>query len=172
MNLMSWERNLNALLVVILSGVLLGGFCVQFLIKEDPCPLCLLQRVGMIGVAAGAFLNLQFGVRMAHYALALLSALMGAMVALRHILLHICPGSPAFGEPVLGLSLYTWSFLVFVCSMLAITSLLFLYEPRQSQQPPSTINGWCNFAMWCIMIVTLGNIIATFAQCGWGPCND
>src|ERR1700728_1159169 len=118
---------LNAILILILSGILLGAFFVQFYWHEEPCPLCLLQRLGMIGVGIGALLNLKFGIQASHYAVSLLSSLMGGTVALRQISLHVCPGSPQFGIPVLGLSLYTWSFIVFACSVLYISLLMFLY---------------------------------------------
>lgn len=168
----TWERNLNALLVIILSGVLLGGFWVQLVEHETPCPLCLLQRLGMIGVACGALLNVRFGVQMAHYALSLLSVLMGGAVALRQVSLHVCPGLPAFGLPVLGLSLYTWSFLVFVCSALFISLLLFLYNPKESSLVPHSMNPWCKLAFGLLLLITLGNIVTTFQICGFGPCHD
>lgn len=164
------ERNLNALLVVILSIVLLSAFGVQFIFHEEPCPLCMLQRLGMIGVATGALLNLRFGVQMSHYGLALLSALMGGFVALRQISLHVCPGFPEFGFPVLGLSLYTWSFIVFVCSVLMIALLLFLYNPTESGQELKPMNGWSIFALTLILLIALANIVTTYLQCGFGPC--
>lgn len=166
------ERNLNALLGIILSGVLLAGFWVQLIEHEQPCPLCLLQRLGMTGVACGPLLNLRFGIQISHYALSLLSLLMGGTVALRHISLHVCPGLPAFGFPVLGLSLYTWSFLVFACSGLFISLLLFLYNPKESPQVPDTINPWGKLAFTLLLLITLGNIITTLQICGLGPCHD
>ena len=107
---------LNLLLIFIICSVLMGAFYIQFVEHETPCPLCMLQRAGMVGVALGALLNLRFGISPAHYALSLLSCLTGGLVALRQISLHVCPQFPTFGIPVLGLSLYTWSFLVFVSS--------------------------------------------------------
>lgn len=164
------ERYLHILIIAILSGVLLGAFGVQFFKHEEPCPLCLLQRLGMIGVAAGLLLNLWFGVRMSHYAISLLSVLMGGFVALRQIALHVCPGFPTFGEPFWGLSLYTWSFIVFVCCIWAIALLLFLYDPKQSNQE-SFRRGWeSKAAFGLIFFVTVVNIFTTFMQCGLGPC--
>jgi disulfide bond formation protein DsbB len=172
MTMVKWERDLNALIVIILSGILLGAFGVQFIMHEKPCPLCLLQRLGMIGVATGMLLNMWFGVRMSHYALALLSALMGGFVALRQISLHVCPGFPEFGLPVLGLSLYTWSFIVFVCVVLAVALLLFLYDPKESQEAPPPANSWSKLAFGLIFFVAVANIVTTLMQCGLGPCAD
>lgn len=170
--MLKWERDLNALLIIILSIVLLSAFGVQFIWHESPCPLCMLQRLGMIGVAAGAALNILFGTRMSHYGLMLLSSLMGGFVALRQISLHVCPGFGEFGLPVLGLSLYTWSFIVFVCVVLYVALLLFLYDPEESMQEPPPVNLWSKSALYLIIFIALANMITTFMQCGIGPCSD
>ncbi|WP_059359475.1 disulfide bond formation protein B [Parachlamydia acanthamoebae] len=165
-----WERGLNALVVLILCGVLLSAYFVQFFWHEEPCPLCLLQRLGMISVAAGLLLNLFFGVRMSHYALSLLSCLFGGFVALRQISLHVCPGFSTFGLPVLGLSLYTWSFIVFACAVCAISLILFLYRPDKSEQVPLNQEWFSKFALGLTLAISLANILTTYLQCGWGVC--
>jgi disulfide bond formation protein DsbB len=163
---MNLERTLNALLVYILMGVITSAFFVQFVWQEVPCPLCLLQRIGMIGVAFGALLNLRFGISRVFYAISLLSALVGAGVALRQIALHVCPGTSPFGSPVLGLSLYVWSFIVFVCSLTFIAVCLMIRDQR-----PSKENGFEKGAFWLTAWVVGVNLIATFIQCGIGPCD-
>jgi len=167
------ERNFNSLISIILSGVMLAAFGVQFLWHEQPCPLCLMQRLGMIAVSTGALLNVRFGIKMTHYGLMLLSSLMGGSFALRQISLHVCPGFPAFGDPVLGLSLYTWSFIVFACSILAVALLLFLYNPLKTEdakKPP--LNALHYFALGFAILIAAGNCLATLAQCGIGPCQE
>lgn len=164
----SWQRTLNALVVYILAGILLAAFGVELFLHESPCPLCLLQRLGMLGVATSMLLNMQFGIRMSHYGFALLSSLVGGSVALRQISLHVCPDFPTFGEPLLGLNLYTWSFLVFCCVVLAVALLLFLYDPFESE--PSAMGGWCWGAWSLIFLTAVGNILVTYFLCGFGPC--
>lgn len=163
------EEFLNAFVIIILCGVLLSAYGVQFLYKEMPCPLCMLQRLGMLVVASGLALNLLFGVSPSHYALSLFGSLMGGFVALRQITLHICPGFEQFGFPVLGLSLYTWSFIVFVCSVTAISFLLFLYNPVEDKKP-QTLDWFSKLAIGLLVFLTTANIITTFMQCGFGPC--
>lgn len=170
--MIAWQRNLNALAILILVGVLLSAFAVQFLAHEEPCPLCLLQRLGMIGVACSLLLNLKFGMHPSHYALALFSSLLGGMVALRQISLHVCPGFGTFGIPVLGLSLYTWSFIVFFASILGVAILLFLIDSKKSNEAPPIWCVWCTSALATTLIVTLANVVTTFIQCGFGPCQD
>lgn len=163
------EKNLNALLIFILCGVLIGGFWMQFIKHEKPCPLCLLQRIGMISVATAATLNLWLGVRIFHYGIALISAVMGGSIALRQIALHVCPGMPKFGEPVFGISLYTWSFFVFVSSILYVAMLLLVHNPEDAKENrPVNVFGKC--ATFLILSIVILNCVATLAQCGIYTC--
>lgn len=164
------ERFFNALIVVILSGVLLGAFGFQFIKHEEPCPLCLLQRLGMFGVGLGALLNLRFGIKMPHYGIMLLSAFFGGFVALRQISLHVCPTFPLFGVPFWGLSLYTWSFLVFASTVLAVALLLFLPKKAEGEKPMLGIGEKSVIILF--LVIAVANMIATLFQCGLGPCVD
>jgi disulfide bond formation protein DsbB len=170
--MLTLQKNINALIIYTIAGILLGAFGVQFIGHETPCPLCLLQRIGMISVAASLALNIKFGIRAFHYGLALLSSFFGGFVALRQISLHVCPGFPEFGLPVLGISLYTWSFFVFVCCVLAVALLLFLYNDREIPEIETelTVNRFQSIAFWLIFLVAFLNVISTFAQCGLGVC--
>lgn len=170
--MLAWQKNLNAIAILILVAVLLSAFGVQFILKEKPCPLCLLQRLCMIGVASSLLLNLIFEIQMAHYALALFSCVAGGFVALRQISLHVCPGFPEFGLPVLGMSLYTWSFMIFVCSVLGIAVLLSLYRPKDSLVERQPLNILDKTAAGLLLFIALANIVTTFMQCGFGPCQD
>lgn len=164
------QKNINALIIFTICGILLGAYGVQIFLHEIPCPLCLLQRIGMMGVAASLALNIKFGIRPFHYGLALLCSLFGGTVALRQISLHVCPGFPEFGLPVLGMSLYTWSFFIFVCCVLAVAILLFLYNAREEEESALTINRFQSVAFWLIFFVTFANVITTLIQCGLGDC--
>lgn len=161
-------RFLNAVHVLILAGVLLGAYGVQFMMKEQPCPLCMLQRLSMMGIAVMAICNLKFGIRPAHYGVAILSAMLGAGVSLRQIALHICPQFPTFGEPLLGLDLYWWAFIVFSCSIGAIAIFLALF--KKEQEKPMHLN-WFEKGVFVLMaLIIIGNVITTFLECGLGAC--
>ena len=107
------SRIISSLLIITLAGVITAGFGYQITMHEEPCPLCFLQRAAMIGAAIGQLLNFRFGVKMSHHAISLFHCLFGAVVSLRQISLHVCPGFPLFGSPVLGYSLYTWAGITF-----------------------------------------------------------
>jgi len=164
------QRELNAVIVLILAGVIAAAYGVQFFWHEEPCPLCLLQRIGMLSVAVGGLMNIKFNIRMSHYGLMLLSSLFGGFVALRQISLHVCPGFSTFGLPVLGLSLYTWSFVVFVCCIAAVSILLLLYDPKQDRVENSEMTALGKSAFYIIFFLAIANALTTYWQCGFGIC--
>lgn len=169
---MSIERHLNALMVVIISSVLFGALGIQFFLKEEPCPLCLLQRLGMMGVAISALMNVRFGIRKRHYGIALFSCVFGGFVALRHIALHACPGFPTFGKPFWGLSLYTWSFILFSSSVFYIGALLSIFDKQVESDTLKKMNWFGTLAFIALLIAILMNVGTTFLQCGLGVCQD
>ena len=162
----AFARNLNALAAILLCGVLGGAFAVH----EIPCPLCLLQRIAMLGIAIGALLNVRFGPSPAGYAVSLLSALFGACVSIRQILLHILPEDPGYGAPVLGLHLYTWALVVFFVTLLLGSAMLLLGS--QFREPPRarSLNRIHQLAFFLVLVIAAGNALATFAECGPGVC--
>jgi len=126
------SRLLNALALIAISAILLAAFYTQIVARELPCPLCILQRAGFVAVGLGLALNLLIGPRPGHYGLMILAALAGGAVSLRQVALHIVPGSGAYGDPVLGLHLYSWAALIFGAIILGAAAMLFFerqFEP-------------------------------------------
>ena len=164
-----FAKAMNALLIFILVGVLSGGFFEQFYYPETPpCPLCILQRASMVGIALGALLNLKFRIHVYHYAICYLYAILGASISIRQIVLHICPNMPQFGIPVFGLGLYTWAFLVFACTLLGLTLLLFFLKDREKEEK----NGLFLLSFFLLFFIISFNIISTLFICKLGPCQD
>ncbi len=163
------EQHLNALQIIIISLVLFGAFGMQYIFNEAPCPLCLLQRLGMLGVGVGALMNLRYGIQRKHYGISMLAAFFGGFVALRQILLHVCPGAPKFGVPFLGLSLYTWSFLIFVCSILLVAILMIVFKEKAPVKS-SKLVGWHKIAFLLLFLAAFTNILEAYGLCGLGAC--
>jgi disulfide bond formation protein DsbB len=167
---------MNALGLLAIGAVLLAAFLDQFLFGELPCPLCILQRAGFALAGAGFALNLLAGIRPAHYGLAILGALAGAVVSLRQIALHVVPGTGAYGAPVLGLHLYSWAFLLFG-AIVAGTALM-LMSNRQftpdfaldGTRPPGRLLPALALGLFALLV--LGNALSTLAECGIGLCPD
>lgn len=164
-------RNINALGVLGLSVVLGTGFWLQITLDELPCPLCLLQRVGFVLVMYGFMLNVVRGVNYSHYGIIILSALFGAGVAMRQVLLHIVPGTGAYGSPILGLHFYTWSFMVFAASILAVAVLL-LFSHSQNPEKKVAVSKPQWAICWLAVAITALNAIAVFLECGPYVCPE
>ncbi|MDN3503993.1 MAG: disulfide bond formation protein B [Rhabdochlamydiaceae bacterium] len=160
-------RTLNALMIFVLVGILLSAYYQQFTKQGEPCPLCILQRLGMITVAFGLFLNLWYGIRRSHYTLSLVGALVGGSSSLRQICLHICPNSPTFGIPVWGYSLYVWAFFTFIASLFAIGILLSIHRDETKSL---RINWFESLAILVVGLITLSNLVSTYLECGFTSC--
>lgn len=162
----------NSLCMLIVCSILLGAFYFQFVLGEHPCPLCLLQRMGMLGVILGLACNTWLGFRNEHVAIVLISALVGVTFSIRQVLLHVCPvpGEPTgYGTPVMGMHLYTWGVLIFGASILfaAVFLLMIKNEPADTRRTPIAFEKG---AFHLAAGICLANVIATFFECGFGPC--
>jgi disulfide bond formation protein DsbB len=157
-----------------MAFVLLLGLVLQVVLNELPCPLCNLQRVGFALCGFGFLLNLRFGVRSIHYGLVLLGALFGAVAAGRQVLLHIVPGSGAYGSPILGLHYYSWAFVLFVAVIAGVAVLMILSGDRTGARPPDgpRFVGVARAAAYALVVAVLANALSTFAECGPIECPD
>jgi len=171
----SLATRINSYAVLGICGVLLGAYYIQFVEGEFPCPLCLLQRLAMLGVAFGAMLNLRYGIHTRHYGVSLLSAIFGASVSIRQILLHIDPSDSGYGSPVLGMHLYTWAFIVFAVVILLIGIMMFFetqFEENADNKSTSSLSRFIKAVFFLVVLIAAVNVVTTFLECGLGQCPD
>jgi len=162
--------NIFGLLAIV--SVITGAFIFQFYYQELPCPLCMLQRLGLLLAGFGFLLNFRYGFKPSHYALSLLGALFVICASTRQVFLHILPGDPGFGSPLLGLHLYTWVtiFGFFGIFYIAVTLLvqggmsIFYFSPEKRMQI------FINILCYALFVLTLLNVITVFLICGIGVC--
>ncbi|PQJ21145.1 disulfide bond formation protein B [Tenacibaculum sp. SG-28] len=161
----------NSICILIVCSILLGALYFQFGLHEDPCPLCLLQRMGMIGVIFGLSLNVIFGFDAKHFAVVLVAALVGMVFSVRQVLLHICPvpGDTGYGTPVFGMHLYTWGVLIFIASILGSSIFLF-FNDRFPAKETHTIEKFEKYVVAFATILIFVNFVATIFECQLGPC--
>jgi disulfide bond formation protein DsbB len=162
---------LNALGLYAISLVLLLGLVFQLQWHELPCPLCLLQRVAFVALAVGPILNIRHGPRPSHYAMSLLAALVGMMVAVRQVMLHILPGNPGYGSAVAGLHYYSWAALIFVFAIVLI-GLVLLFDRQFAGTPVTPPPLFAVLAVWLIIIVAATNAASTLLECGFTWCAE
>lgn len=165
---------LNAIDVIGLAFLLLMALILQLRFHELPCPLCLLQRIGILGIAFGFLLNVQFTIRPVHYALSLLSAMLTAAISARQIFLHVAPGDQGYGLPLFGFHLYTWVFLLCVAIIIYIAIIFSIFPQYQYDEPPKTkmmqLLKQGTFAV--VFLLAISNGIATYLECGIKVCPE
>ncbi len=166
----SFSLNLLALLGVCFS--LLIAFFYQIAFNELPCPLCQLQRLGLILVGMGFMLNAQFGPSTVHYAMVIFSALTGAASSLKQILLHIAPGDKGYGSTFLELHFYTLGFISFVM-MIAFAAIMLLVGRKSFSPPRQQRLGLIGLLVISLfLIIALANTVSSVMVCKLGPCPD
>lgn len=156
----------HASLIFVLSTIVAISIAMQLSHFQLPCAFCILQRSLMLMTAIASAFCLRFGIQVQYLALSLLSSALGIAISLTQIALHACPQFPIFGNPVFGLSLYTWSFLIFSASALSIVLSLFNYKEEKR-----TWNFIEKVICIYLFIVISALALITLQQCGWGDCS-
>jgi disulfide bond formation protein DsbB len=163
---------LNILALYAVSGLLIAAYVLEFQRGELPCPLCLLQRIALCGMAAGLIFNLRFGLRPRNYGLILLAAAAGGVFAVRQVLLHIAPSDPGYGTTVFGLHYYTWCAIIFAVAVVASAIVLLFDEQFESPDVRPRIGPLAGIAIGLALLLTVGNAVTTFLECGVHACPD
>ena len=164
---MHWKKKFDLILhlsfYTVLILVLFGGYFIEFILNHEPCALCYLQRLGMILSSLCILINLRTPSSKS-LGVCLLSALFGALVALRHNSLKFCCGG-SMQPQILGKSLPAWAFTVFGVSMIAVAILL-LYNDRDPLLPQKSRVFKVAFIL--ISLVLLVGILSTLLSRGFG----
>ena len=159
--------------ILTICAVLVGAFVVQSGQGEFPCPLCVLQCMAMMLCAlgpayvimkarAGEVKTTDFATG---YGMSVIAAVAGAFISIRQILLHIVPPDPGYGDPVLGLHLYTWALLVFVAKIIAAgLNLVFARELEPRGEIKSGF--FSRLVLWLFGTIIAANAVAVFAEEG------
>ncbi len=157
--------------VWVLVLILAAGFGVQLTAGEPPCPLCVLQRIALMLCALGplyVLLQNRSGALTCRdlaigNGIAIVSALVGAAISARQVLLHILPGDPGFGSPLLGLHLYTWCLIAFICQI-AASGLMLIGTAWLAEQPVS----WrtTNVTAIAFIAIVSANLVSVIVEAG------
>lgn len=178
MNPVTTSRAINIAALLALVGVLAGSLYLQFGVGEQPCPLCLVQRSAMIGLAVGPAMNLLWGMKARHYAISILAAVAGACGSTRQILLHIYdPADPGYGPAIMGYHLYTWALITFVIGIVGCAVLLLWEAPLRAGDEgvlgrSSALRGLAFGAVIWIAIDLVVITVSVIPECGLGMCPD
>ncbi|WWO96119.1 MAG: disulfide bond formation protein B [Candidatus Dasytiphilus stammeri] len=166
------SKILNLLLLWGNNVILIIAFGYQFARHELPCPICLLQRVGIILISIGFFLNVRFGIRPSHYGVALVGCVITILIAMRQVFLHITPGNLGYGSSIFGVHFYS---LAVLSSLLTIITIAFLllgqnWEESRKLMPLNLLTRWEKIAIIVFAVLIVGNFFSTVLECELGKC--
>lgn len=163
---------LNIISLLGITAISLAAVAIQFLFNELPCPLCLLQRAGILAIGIGYLMSLMLGCKSRYIALSTFAAIFTMFFAIRQVLLHITPNSTGYGDVILGAHMYTW--VVVVGSTIVLWNCLMnLYLEDNYRKPRNNTLlsiGRITMAMFILTIAL--NVGLTFMECGFGQCHD
>jgi disulfide bond formation protein DsbB len=165
-------------MLAVIAGILSAAMVMQYVYGELPCPLCLLERAALFGVAFGIIANLRSGFSYRNTGLSLLFALVLLIVSVRQTLLDIYPrpGHEYIGSTVLGLHMPVWSILI-ALAILAAYALKLVLLGDEARLERSKLDAFPRFGpsadILSIYVIALCaiNLVSAFVQCGLGQCH-
>lgn len=159
-----------------IAAILTAAMIIQYGKGELPCPLCLLQRVAMLGVGFGLMLNFRRGFSDRNLGISLLFAVFLLIVAARQTLLDIYPrpGHEYVGSAILGLHMPVWSIVIAVALITAFALKLAIVGSEDGRPPPKPSSAYGRLAtvlslyVIAIAAVNFGSVVI---QCGLSQCH-
>ena len=156
--------------------ILIAALFFQYHLSEIPCPLCLLQRSGILLIATALLMNLRYKRKIIHYMFANIAALLTSIMAARQILLHINdPIGHGYGNMFLGYHLYTW---VFIISLIIIiyNSIIVCFS-EQYYHHSLYFHGKLgklivNITLLMLILIAAINVAGVYFECGLSQCPD
>ena len=162
------------ILIIAITANIIALFY-QFAFHELPCPLCLLQRVGLFFIAFGAIMNIRCGNEFRYNLIIIISSIYSLIVAMRQVLLHIVPGDPGYGSKFLNLHFYTWNDIVSF-SFIILVSLTPIFKNIKFNSILSYFSisdKLLNRLLFLILLtMLLINVISVYLECGFMQCPD
>lgn len=165
-------------MLAVIAAILTGAMTMQFVYGELPCPLCLLERVALFGVAFGIILNFRHGFSYRNTGLGLLFAIFLLIVSVRQTLLDIYPrpGHSYIGSAVFGLHMPVWSILIALAILTAYAVKLIVLgnddhlAKSDIARVPLLSRAAAILGLYVIALCAI-NLVAVVLQCGFGECH-
>ncbi len=156
-----------------LAAVQAAALVMQFGFGEAPCPLCLLERVGLFGACFGPIMHFRPGPPARAAGICLVWALFLLVVSARQVLLDIVPrpGHAYVGGAVLGLHMPVWAVVIAVALIAGFAGRLALSgaSPREATGSPA-VARLARAASLFVVALAAVNLAAVLIQCGFGAC--
>lgn len=156
-----------------LLAVLAAALALQFVLGEAPCPLCLLERVGMFGACFGLMMHFRPGDPARAAGVGLASSAFLLVVSARQVLLDIVPrpGHAYVGSAVLGLHMPVWAVVIAAALIAGFAGRLALFGAPQAREGRSAaVARAAGLAGLLVLALAAVNLAAVLVQCGFGAC--
>lgn len=166
------------LVMFVIAAILTAAMSLQYLNGELPCPLCLLERVAMLGVCFGIMLNFRRGFSYQNTGFSLLFAIFLLVVSVRQTLLDIYPrpGHAYIGSAVFGIHMPVWSVIIALSLLISFAIKLailggddYLRSAEVSEFP--ALKKTADILSACVIAICLINLVSVVLQCGLGECH-
>jgi disulfide bond formation protein DsbB len=166
------------LVMFVIAGILTAAMTLQYVNGELPCPLCLLERVAMLGVCFGIMLNFRRGFSYQNTGFSLLFAIVLLVISVRQSLLDIYPrpGHEYIGSAIFGIHMPVWSIIIALALLTAYAIKLailggdeYLREADVSEFP--AIMRIADVLSIYVIAICLINLVSVVLQCGLGECH-
>ena len=154
----------------VLSAIVAISLVLQLTLHELPCPLCLLQRAGLLIIALTLAFNLLFGRSTRHYGFTIITAVLTAIFAFRQVGLHSLPDSGSYGFPVWGISLYAWISIVAGVMILYTAFMLIITQGTAGLEPPAASKKLSRITIYIVILLALANTVSVLFECGLQNC--
>ena len=166
------------LVMFVIAGILTAAMTLQYVNGELPCPLCLLERVAMLGVCFGIMLNFRRGFSYQNTGFSLLFAIALLVISVRQSLLDIYPrpGHEYIGSAIFGIHMPVWSIIIALALLIAYAIKLailggdeYLREADVIEFP--AIRRIADILSIYVIAICLINLVSVVLQCGFGECH-
>ena len=164
--------------LVVVAGILTAAMTLQYAYGELPCPLCLLQRIALLGVCIGIMLNFRNGFSYQNTGFSLLFAIFLLVVSVRQSLLDIYPrpGHEYIGSAVFGIHMPVWSIIIAMVMLIAYAIKLAVIGGDEHLGDADVrsfplIDRLSNIASVYVIALCLVNLVSVVIQCGFGQCH-
>lgn len=162
----------NALGLVAISVLLMIAFYFQLIRSDLPCPLCLLQRIGLVIIGLGFLFNITLGLRSSHFAMIIIGCIVTAIIASRQIFLHIQLGDTGYGTTLFTLHFYTWSAITSIYFLFLTAFALLLSDLSIDFIETRAMTIAMNLLSFIFIVLVLVNMLSIIVEYGSGQCAD
>lgn len=168
------EDRLRAVLgwvvIALVAGPVTGSVLLGVVHGDSPCILCWAERTSMILVALVGLFVIRYGPRPRYLGMAILLAMWGTFMAIRHSGLHLARDvGQGFSVAILGVHTYVWAWVVHATVLATIGVLLLFVDRVEGAVELPVVRGAGRFAAGLFTVVVAANALQAFASTGPPP---